>query len=92
MCEVLVMEMEFPICMAWVKRMEITGKDGNEIPPLWDPEFNVGKLIPCLITADRERPSHYKAWVCTNPDCDFNLKIRNGDIVRDEPIKSGSDN
>ena len=25
-------------------------------------------------------PIHYKAWVCTNPDCGYNIKIRNGDI------------
>jgi hypothetical protein len=28
--------------------------------------------------------------VCTNPDCGFNLKIRNGDVYRDEPIMSGT--
>jgi hypothetical protein len=33
---------------------------------------------------------HYKAWVCTNPECGFNLKIRNGDVYRDEPIMSGA--
>ncbi len=32
---------------------------------------------------------HYKAWVCTNPDCGFNLKIRNGDVYINEPIMSG---
>ena len=29
---------------------------------------------------------HYKAWVCINPDCEFNLKIRNGEIHLNEPI------
>jgi hypothetical protein len=33
---------------------------------------------------------HYKAWVCTNPDCGFNLKIRNGDIYINEPVMSGA--
>jgi hypothetical protein len=33
---------------------------------------------------------HYKSWVCTNPDCGFNLKIRNGDIYINEPIMSGA--
>jgi len=32
----------------------------------------------------------YKAWVCTNPECGFNLKIRNGDVYIDEPIMSGT--
>jgi hypothetical protein len=28
----------------------------------------------------------YKAWVCTNPGCAFNLKIRNGDVYVNEPV------
>jgi len=28
----------------------------------------------------------YKAWVCINPECGFNLRIDNGDISRGEPI------
>ena len=33
---------------------------------------------------------HYKAWVCSNPDCGFNIKIRNGDVYINEPITSGA--
>jgi len=35
-------------------------------------------------------PIQYKAWVCTNPNCTFNLKIRNGEIFINEPINDGS--
>jgi len=35
---------------------------------------------------------HYKAWVCINPTCGFNIKIRNGDIYLNEPISPGSMN
>jgi hypothetical protein len=28
----------------------------------------------------------YKAWACTNVDCGYNLKIRSGEIVVNEPI------
>ena len=28
----------------------------------------------------------YKAWVCTNIDCGYNVKIRSGEIVVNEPI------
>jgi len=35
-------------------------------------------------------PVHYKAWVCTNPECDFNLKIRNGEIHLGEDIHKGA--
>jgi hypothetical protein len=33
---------------------------------------------------------HFKAWVCTNPACGFNLKIRGGEIYRNEPIVDAS--
>ena len=33
---------------------------------------------------------HYKAWVCSNPDCGFIIKIRNGDVYLNEPIASGA--
>ena len=26
-------------------------------------------------------PIHFKAWVCTNPDCGYNIKIRNGEAL-----------
>ena len=29
-------------------------------------------------------------WACTNPECGFNIKIRNGDLYVDEPIASGA--
>ena len=32
----------------------------------------------------------YKAWVCTNRACLFNVKIRNGDIIINEPVNDGS--
>jgi hypothetical protein len=28
----------------------------------------------------------FKAWVCTNPECGFNVKIRNGEVLINEPI------
>ncbi|HNP71506.1 MAG TPA: hypothetical protein PLO33_04735 [Kouleothrix sp.] len=28
----------------------------------------------------------YKAWVCTNPSCGFNLKIHKGNLYINEPI------
>ena len=41
---------------------------------------NVGILIP-LSDYGREGSSiMYKAWVCTNPECGFNLRIDNGEI------------
>ncbi|MBT6147913.1 MAG: hypothetical protein HN712_16700 [Gemmatimonadetes bacterium] len=39
-----------------------------------------GLLVP-LSDYGRDGASiHYKAWVCTNPDCGFNLRIDNGEL------------
>ena len=49
-----------------------------------------GVLIPLSDFGQDGAPITYKAWVCTNPDCGYNLKIRNGDVYIDEPIMSGT--
>ncbi len=49
-----------------------------------------GELVPLSDFGSQGANIHYKAWVCTNPDCGFNLKIRNGDVYVDEPIMSGA--
>ena len=53
---------------------------------------NTGELVPLSDFGSQGADVHYKAWVCTNPDCGFNLKIRNGDVYINEPIISGSHN
>jgi hypothetical protein len=49
-----------------------------------------GDLVPLSDFGSQGAAIHYKAWVCTNPDCGFNLKIRNGDLYMDEPIANGA--
>ena len=45
-----------------------------------------GVLVP-LSDYGREGSSiMYKAWVCTDPDCGFNLRIDNGEISMGRPI------
>ena len=51
---------------------------------------NTGDLVPLSDFGSQGAAIQYKAWVCTNPDCGFNLKIRNGDVYIDEPIMSGA--
>ncbi|GIT59616.1 MAG: hypothetical protein Ct9H300mP19_15640 [Dehalococcoidia bacterium] len=41
-----------------------------------------GVLVPLSDFGAQGAPVHYKAWVCTNPECDFNLKIRKGNPFR----------
>ena len=50
---------------------------------------NDGDLVPLSDFGSHGAPIHYKAWVCTNPDCGYNIKIRNGDLIIDEPIQDG---
>jgi hypothetical protein len=51
---------------------------------------NTGLLVPLSDYGSQGAAVHYKAWVCINPDCGFNIKIRNGDIYLNEPINSGA--
>ncbi|MFC1607460.1 hypothetical protein ACFL47_05770 [Candidatus Latescibacterota bacterium] len=45
-----------------------------------------GVLVP-LSDYGREGSSiMYKAWVCTSPDCGFNLRIDNGEISMGRPV------
>ena len=54
------------------------------------PKWEVGQLVPLSDYGSQGAAVHYKAWVCTNPDCGFNIKIRNGDVYFNEPITSGA--
>jgi hypothetical protein len=39
-----------------------------------------GVLVPLSDYGRDGAPITYKAWVCTSPDCGFNLRIDNGEI------------
>ena len=49
-----------------------------------------GDLVPLSDFGSQGAAIQFKAWACTNPDCGFNIKIRNGDLYIDEPISSGA--
>jgi hypothetical protein len=49
---------------------------------------NRGLLVP-LSDYGRDGASiRYKAWVCTNPDCGFNIRIDNGEISFGKHLES----
>ncbi len=49
-----------------------------------------GVLIP-LSDYGRDGASiPYKAWVCSNPECGFNIRIDNGDISQGRDIRVSS--
>jgi len=45
-----------------------------------------GILIPLSDYGRDGAPITYKAWVCTDPSCGFNLRIDNGEISIGRPI------
>jgi hypothetical protein len=46
-----------------------------------------GVLVP-LSDYGRDGASiHYKAWVCTNPECGFNIRIDNGELSIGRELK-----
>ena len=49
-----------------------------------------GDLVPLSDFGSQGASIEYKAWVCTNPACLYNIKIRNGDIIINEPVSDGS--
>jgi hypothetical protein len=51
---------------------------------------NTGVLLP-LSDYGREGASiQYKAWVCSNPNCGFNVRIDNGEISIGRTIGSST--
>ena len=61
--------------------------EGIQMPKCMQCE--TGILVPLSDYGGQGAAVHYKAWVCINPNCGFNIKIRNGDIHLNEPINSG---
>ncbi|MGH2356086.1 MAG: hypothetical protein ACRDJN_31140 [Chloroflexota bacterium] len=49
-----------------------------------------GDLVPLSDFGSQGAAVMYKAWVCTNPNCTYNLKIRNGEVFVNEPITDAS--
>ena len=49
-----------------------------------------GVLIPLSDYGREGAPITYKAWVCTNPNCGFNVRIDNGEISLGRMIGSST--
>lgn len=46
----------------------------------------VGVLVPLSDYGQDGATVMFKAWVCTNPACGFNLKIHKGNLYINEPV------
>ena len=51
---------------------------------------NTGVLLPLSDYGRDGAPIRYKAWVCSNPNCGFNLRIDNGEISLGRTIGSST--
>ena len=49
-----------------------------------------GDLVPLSDFGGQGAEVRYKAWVCTNPGCAFTLTIRDGEVIRGEPVTDAS--
>ncbi len=45
-----------------------------------------GVLLPLSDYGREGAPIRYKAWVCSNADCGFNVRIDNGEISLGRPL------
>ncbi len=50
-----------------------------------------GDLVPLSDYGGQGAPVHFKAWVCTNPECNFTIKIRGGEIFFNERVRNFRD-
>ena len=46
----------------------------------------IGVLVPLSDYGRDGAPIMYKAWVCTSPECGYNLRIDNGEISNGRPV------
>jgi hypothetical protein len=51
---------------------------------------NKGTLLPLSDYGRDGAPIKYKAWVCSNPGCGFNIRIDNGEISLGRDIGTSS--
>ena len=47
---------------------------------------NAGDLVPLSDCGQTGGSMPYKAWVCTNPDCGYNVVLKSGAIYQNTPI------
>jgi hypothetical protein len=83
--------MRGPLAVPW--SLLGSGNGEREMEPRSWPicqQCKSGQLLPLSDFGSQGAPIYYKAWVCSNPSCGFNIKIRNGDVYINEPINSGA--
>lgn len=65
--------------LLWVRSKKKGGSNMENALPECQ-KCNTGVLVPLSDYGREGAAIRYKAWVCTNPDCGFNIRIDNGEI------------
>jgi hypothetical protein len=71
--------MKWEVTMSFI-RGRVDGADDMEKAFPGCQKCNKGMLLPLSDYGRDGAPIMYKAWVCNNPDCGFNIRIDNGEI------------
>jgi hypothetical protein len=68
----------------------ILGGDNPMQIPAWPKcrKCGEGDLVPLSDYGTEGASITYKAWVCTNPGCCYNLKIHKGNLYVNEPVNT----
>jgi hypothetical protein len=69
---------------AGVRRRDVNPLEISQFPSCR--RCGEGDLVPLSDFGGQGAAVQFKAWVCTNPNCGFNLKIRNGEVSMNEPV------
>jgi hypothetical protein len=81
----------FLIFSSYSARLEIIGEERRGVMDL--PSFpkcqkcETGALIPLSDYGQEGASVLFKAWVCTNPDCGFSLRVDKGEVTYGKRIE-----
>jgi len=70
----------------WVRSDSTRERHGHRVARVL--EMQGGALLPLSDYGRDGAPITYKAWVCSNPECGFNIRIDNGEISYGRTIGS----
>ncbi len=62
----------------------------GEAVPTTCKKCNQGVLLPLSDYGRQGAAIRYKAWVCSHPDCGFNIRIDNGEVTFGRSIGQSS--
>jgi hypothetical protein len=68
------------------RRITVPGKEGEMDLPKCQ-KCNSGTLIPLSDYGQEGASVIFKAWVCTNPECGFSLRVDKGEVTYGKKVE-----